>query len=84
MKSFEERFIIDCYGIIDTDKELKGNCKDDVLSWRELCDTLNNLYESANLDNEKLIRENSYLKAEVRYLKNLLGDIKKMTEEGLS
>lgn len=80
MKSFEERFIIDCYGIIDTDKELKGNCKDDVLSWKELCDTLNNLYESANLDNEKLIRENSYLKAEIRSLKNILYEINKISE----
>lgn len=80
MKSFEERFIIDCYGIIDTDKELKGNCKDDVLSWKELCDTLNNLYESANLDNEKLIKENSYLKAEIRNLKNILHEINKISE----
>lgn len=80
MKSFEERFIIDCYGIIDTDKELKGNCKDDVLSWKELCDTLNNLYKSANLDNEKLIRENSYLKAEIRNLKNILHEINKISE----
>ena len=75
MKSFEERFIIDCYGIIDTDRELTGHCKDDKLSWLEIKETLNRLYKSANLDNEKLMRENDELKKEIHSLKEVLRDI---------
>lgn len=75
MKSFEDRFIIDCYGIIDTDRELTGCCEKDRLSWLEIEETLNRLYKSANLDNEKLMRENDELKKEIHSLKEILRDI---------
>lgn len=54
-----KRFIIDCYGIIDNLKATnKGTCED-ILSWSELCDTLNQLDKPAdeNLDEYKLIVE---------------------------
>lgn len=52
-----DRFIIDCYGIIDTSKELTGKCEDDKLSWRELCGVLNELDE----ENERLKQMNKEL-----------------------
>lgn len=42
-----DRFIIDCYGIIDTWKPTTGKCEDDKLSWSELCETLNELDQLA-------------------------------------
>ena len=60
-----DRFIIDCYGILDTWKG-NGDCRD-KLSWSELCDTLNELDElcDENLDEYKLI---IHLKNEVKDL----------------
>ena len=49
----KQRFIIDCNGIIDTWNSPNGNCND-KLTWKELCNTLNELYE----ENERLKKEN--------------------------
>lgn len=80
-KKFEDRFIIDCYGIIDTDKPLTGKCEEDRLSWEELCNTLNDLYISADFNNEKLLRENRKLKKEIWFLRSYLDDIESLVEK---
>lgn len=74
-KEFEDRFIIDCYGIIDTATPLKGDCENDRLSWDELCKTLNRLYISADLDNEALMLEIRRLEEENKVLRERLEDI---------
>ena len=79
--SKEERFIIDCYGIIDTNRPLTGYCEKDRLSWRELCDTLNRLYESCDEDNESLMMQNELLKKENEDLKYLIKKIREQTGE---
>lgn len=72
-----ERFIIDCYGIIDTWNTPNGDCKD-KLSWRELCDTLNTLDKIADdkLDNyeyvTKLEKENLMLRKKIVAIEALL------------
>lgn len=86
----DERFIIDCYGIIDTWRETNnGTCENDKLTWSELCDTLNRLNSlcSENLDEYKYITD---LEWEVEYLKNELEknrqfkeDLKHMIEKSL-
>ena len=55
-----DRFIIDCYGIVDTWRS-NGTC-DAKLSWAELCDTLNRLDYLVNdqLDEYKHITELEY------------------------
>lgn len=56
----DERFIIDCYGIIDTWRKTNtGKCEDDRLSWTDLCDTLNSLNHMCDeeLDEYKYIVE---------------------------
>jgi hypothetical protein len=69
------RFIIDCYGIIDTWKLLTGKCEDDKLTWGEICDTLNDLNHLANskLNEYKLLTQ---LQMENKILKKKLQDIK--------
>lgn len=72
-----ERFIIDCYGIIDTWNTPNGDCRD-KMSWSELCDTLNKLDEIADdkLENyeyvTKLEKENLLLKEKIIAISALL------------
>lgn len=72
-----ERFIIDCYGIIDTWNRSNGDCRD-KLSWEELCNTLNKLDEIADdkLENyeyvTKLEKENLLLKEKIIAISALL------------
>ena len=44
MTETKKRFIIEDYGIYDTLRD------DKQLTWRELCDTLNELYLNADID----------------------------------
>ena len=71
----EKRFIIDCYGIIDTYRELTGKCEDDRLSWDELCKTLNELYENVDTDIQKLLFKNKELEKENKRLRDCLIEI---------
>lgn len=79
-----QRFIIDCYGIIDTYKSNTGVCEDDVLSWRELCDTLNELDEwcNENLDEYeyivKLKNKNKLLNEKLQEYETVLDKIKQI------
>lgn len=73
-----KRFIIDCYGIIDTWKSNTGICEKDRLSWEELCNTLNELDKIADdkLDNyeyaTRLEKENQELRNALVMLHPLL------------
>jgi len=75
-----DRFIIDCYGIIDTWNST-GKCEDDKLSWSELCDTLNELDDlcSEKFDEYeyiiKLKKENDLLKEKIIGISELLTKI---------
>lgn len=66
-----DRFYIECNGIIDSWNALSGNDCQDRLTWVELCDTLNSLNNLAdkNLDEyeyiAKLEKENQVLKDEI-------------------
>ena len=72
----EKRFVIDCYGIIDTYKDdLTGICEEDRLSWRELCEILNELYENVDTDIQKLLFKNRELEKENKKLKDSLTQI---------
>lgn len=81
-----ERFIIDCYGIIDTWKRPNGDCRD-KLSWSELCDTLNELDRIAEdkLDNyeyvTRLEKENLLLKEKIMRISDLLLKVKDYTDD---
>ena len=79
----EKRFIIDCYGIIDTWKSNTGKCEKDKLSWTELCETLNQLNKYANNSleeyqyivsieekNRRLQRENDELRNTLKQIHN--------------
>ena len=78
--SNDKRFIIDCYGIIDTYKDdLTGRCEDDRLSWRELCEILNELYENVDTDIQKLLFKNKELEKENEKLKECLMEIHKIS-----
>ena len=74
------RFIIDCNGIIDTWNS-NGKCED-KLTWKELCDTLNELDSIADekLDEYELIvklqKENQNLRIKLADLRALLTKIK--------
>lgn len=76
-----ERFIIDCYGIIDTYKELTGYCEKDRLSWSELCNILNELDDIADdkFDNYEYVvrleKENLLLKKKIIAISGLLTQI---------
>lgn len=54
-----KRFTIDCNGIIDNWKTTNKDTCEDILSWMELWDTLNQLDKlaDANLDKYKLLVE---------------------------
>ena len=77
-----ERFIIDCYGVIDTWKRPNGDCRD-KLSWSELCDTLNELDNMADdkFDNYeyvvKLEKENLFLKKKLMGISSVVHSVKK-------
>ena len=72
-----DRFFIDCNGIIDNWKRPNGDCRD-ILTWAELCNTLNELDEIAdnNLDEYEYItrleKENQYLKLKLSALSDLI------------
>lgn len=72
-----ERFFIDCYGIIDRWNRPNGDCND-VMTWAELCDTLNELDKIADdkLDNyeytTKLEKENLRLKNQIYGIRGLI------------
>ena len=74
------RFIIECNGIIDTWNS-NGKCED-RLTWKELCDTLNELDSIADekLDEYELIvklqKENQDLRIQLADLRALLAKIK--------
>jgi hypothetical protein len=77
----EERFYIDCYGICDTWR--KGNtCKETKLTWKELCNTLNELDDLCNNKFDeyeyiiKLKKENEQLKFKLESTKALLQKVK--------
>ena len=82
-----KRFVIDCYGIVDTWRE--GNtCEEKKLSWSELCDTLNELDEIARNreDYEEVVRLNNkirMLEATVMSLEQELREIAKRTKKWL-
>lgn len=77
-----ERFIIDCYGVIDTWKRPNGDCRD-KLSWSELCDTLNELDNMADdkFDNYEYVvnleKENLFLKKKLMGISSVAHSIKK-------
>ena len=80
----EKRFYIDCYGICDTWKADKDSkyCKDKRLTWQELCDTLNDLYENVDTDTQRLLlrireleTENKDLRADMNRIKDKLDGI---------
>ena len=72
MTDSDERFYIDCYGVID--KWKKGEGCEQKLTWLELADTLNQLNNLAkeNLDEYKYIVE---IEHENNELKKKLEDI---------
>ena len=76
-----DRFIIDCYGIIDTWNCPNGDCRD-KMSWSELCKTLNELDKIADdkLENyeyvTKLEKENLRLKEQLLAISSLSYKIK--------
>ena len=70
----EKRFYIDCYGICDTWR--KGNtCNEVKMSWSEICDTLNQLYENVDTDKQLLLIEIDKLKEENKRLRECLTEI---------
>ena len=74
----EKRFYIDCYGICDT---WKGKvdamyCSEKKLTWEELCDTLNDLYENVDTDVQMLLIENNMLREQRDYYLKKLQNIK--------
>ena len=81
VKKMSERFYIDCNGIIDKWKTPNGDCRD-ILSWAELCDTLNELDKIADdkLENyeyvTRLEKENLLLKEKLVTISMLLYKIK--------
>lgn len=69
-----DRFIIDCYGIVDTWR--KGNqCKDIKLSWLELCNLLNTLDKAVDKDKQELLLEIDELKKENKNLRMCINEI---------
>lgn len=81
-----DRFFIDCNGIIDNWKRTNGDCSD-ILTWSEICDTLNELDDIAenSLDEYKLIvelqDENQRLKLKLTAVQELLQRIKDYQED---
>ncbi len=81
-----ERFIIECYGIIDTWNAPSGDCRD-KLSWSELCDTLNELDKIADdkLENyeyvTRLEKENLLLKEKIMSINALLLKVKDYADD---
>ena len=80
-----DRFIIDCYGIIDTWNST-GKCSD-KLTWAELCDTLNELNNIADdkLDNyeyvTRLEKENNMLKNKLFSITGITTRVKQELED---
>lgn len=81
-----DRFFIDCNGIIDNWKRTNKDCSD-ILTWSEICDTLNELDDIAenSLDEYKLIvklqDENQKLKLKLTAVQELLQRIKDYQED---
>lgn len=67
--SENERFYIEANGIWD------GFRNNKQLTWGELCDTLNELYEAVDIDKQKLQAELNDIKQENKELKWILEDI---------
>lgn len=77
----EHRFYIDCYGICDSWRK-GSNCDETKLSWQELCDLLNSLYENVDTDKQRLLlkideleKENKKLNYDLDRIYGKIGEI---------